>query len=124
MNLRLIRYMSSRPEHNKLRNLLIKNKERKCIICQMHHPDYLLECAHIKPRCISDNKERNDINIVNWMCRNCHKIYDKGDIGINEGQLEKSFFIEEFDFIDNFNDKYWMESKVYFDYHYNNIFKK
>ena len=124
MSIRLIRFMSSRPEQRKLRNYLIKNKDKKCIICQGHHPDYLLECAHIKPRCISNSNERNDVNIVNWMCRNCHKIYDKGDIGINEGKLEKSFFIEEFDFKDNFNHNEWFTSKEYFEHHYQFIFKK
>ena len=81
----------------------MNNKEMKCIICQKNHPKYLLECAHIKPRYLSTDWERNDVNIVNWMCRNCHKIYDIGDITIDEGILIKNDFIKSYDFKDNFN---------------------
>ena len=102
MSIRLIRHMSSRPEQRKLRKFLLDNKEKKCIICQKNHPPYLLECAHIKPRCMSNDVERLDINIVNWMCRNCHKIYDKGDIGVRECLLVKSDFMKYFFFDNNF----------------------
>ena len=118
------RYKSYRPEQKKLRKYLIDNKEMKCIICQRNLPHYLLECAHIKPRCLSSNKERIDFNIVNWMCRNCHKIYDKGDIGITNGELVKNDFICEYDFIDNFNKEEWFKSENYFNYHFRNIFNK
>jgi predicted restriction endonuclease len=124
MSIRLIRHMSSRPEQRKLRKFLLDNKEHKCIICQKDHPTYLLECAHIKPRCMSNEVERYDFNIVNWMCRNCHKIYDKGDIGINEGLLIKSDFIKDFDFDDNFRNEEFIRSSKYFDYHFKNIYFK
>ena len=43
----------------------------------------MCECAHIKLRCISNYQERHDFNTVNWMYRNCHKLYDYGDLSIN-----------------------------------------
>ena len=123
MSIRFIRQMSSRPEQRKLRKFLLDNKEHKCIICQKNHPPYLLECAHIKPRCMSSNVERLDFNIVNWMCRNCHKIYDKGDIGIDNGFLIKSEFVKIYDFDGNFKESEYERSKKYFNYHLKNIYK-
>ena len=117
------RAKSSRPEHRRLRKFLLDNKEMKCIICQKNHPKYLLECAHIKPRYLSSELERNDVNIVNWMCRNCHKIYDIGDITIDEGILIKNDFIKSYDFQDNFNFEEYGRSDIYFEFHKNNIFK-
>ena len=124
MSIRLIRHMSSRPEQRKLRKFLLDNKEKKCVICQKNHPPYLLECAHIKPRCMSNDVERLDFNIVNWMCRNCHKIYDKGDIGVREGLLVKSDFMKDFDFDNNFKKDEYDRSLKYFNYHFTYIYSK
>ena len=121
--IRLVRYMSSRPEHYKIRKYLLENKEQKCIICQKNHPPYLLECAHIKPRALADSVEKNDYAIVNWMCRNCHKIYDKGDISVKDGILIKNEYIEEFDFISNFKTEEYEKSSKYYEFHYKNVFK-
>lgn len=119
-----VRYKSNRPEQKKLRKYLEDNKERKCIICQRKLPNYTLECAHIKPRYLSNERERHDFNIVNWMCRNCHIVFDKGDIGVDNGELLKSVDIEDYDFDFNFKKEQFMMSKDYFEFHFNNIFKK
>lgn len=119
-----VNYLSNRPEQKKLRRYLEENKDPVCIICQKNHPPYILECAHIKPRTICNKSERLDIGVVNWMCRNCHRIYDKGDVGIFNGKLFKSEGILEYDFKDNFKTEEYFKSKEYFDYQYKNIFKK
>jgi predicted restriction endonuclease len=119
------RYMSGRTEQNKLRNYLEKNKDKKCIICQKHLPPYTLECAHIKPRMFCSIQERHDFNVVNWMCRNCHIIFDRGGIGIKDGEILISDDLKQFsDFSTNFNTENFYTSPDYFRYHFNNIFKK
>ena len=124
-NLEQKRYKSSRPEQKKLRNYLEKNKEKKCIICQRNLPPYTLECAHIKPRMLCSIQERHDFNVVNWMCRNCHIIFDRGGIGINDGRLLISDDLKQFsDFSTNFNTEDFYMSRDYFEYHFNYIFKK
>lgn len=115
---------ATRPEQYKLRNYLIKNKEHKCIICNKYYPLYLLECAHIKPRYIADEKERLDYNIVQWMCRNCHKIYDSGDIGIKNKKIYKTnnvLHIISNNYIDSIN---YNNSIHYFNFHFNNFYLK
>jgi hypothetical protein len=119
-----LRYKSNRPEQKKLRKYLEDNKEKKCIICQRNLPPYILECAHIKPRTLCNNIERLDNNVVNWMCRNCHKIYDVGDIGIHNSNLVTSDVLKDFDFHHDFKDNQYMMSQDYFEFHFNNIFKK
>ena len=66
---------------------LINNKEHICIICNKKLPLCLLETAHIKPRCLLNYNEICDNNIVEFMCRYCHTLYDNGLLGINNGQL-------------------------------------
>ena len=119
-----IKYYSSRPEQKRLRNYLERNKDPTCIICQQHLPLYLLECAHIKPRTICSKSERLDIGVVNWMCRNCHKIYDKGDIGILNGKLFKSDILDNYNLKFNFKEEEYLRSQKYFDYQFKNIFSK
>ena len=36
-------------------------------------------------------------NIVEFMCSYCHKLYDKGYIGVNNGKLETKIFLKNFD---------------------------
>ena len=58
-------FFSYASTHNNcLRKHLINNTENRCIICKSRAPIYLLECAHIKPRSVSNEKERNDTGIV------------------------------------------------------------
>ncbi len=117
------RFSSYRPEHKKLRTYLEKNKQPVCIICQQNLPPYILECAHIKPRTICNDTERLDIGVVNWMCRNCHKIYDKGDIGVFNGRLFKSNLLGNYDLDFNFKEEEYLRSEEYFKYQFKNIFK-
>ncbi len=123
------RKLSTRPEHAKLRQYLINHKDSNCLICKRKFPIYLLECSHIKPRSLASNCERHDYNIVNWMCRICHKIYDKGDIGIKNSVIYKKCYLDKYTnlglnqckFVDF---KEYIRSKKYFDYHFKNIFNQ
>ena len=51
-------------KQRRLRKYLLDNHEPYCIICKTKVPVYALECAHIKPRSVSNNRERNDTGIV------------------------------------------------------------
>ena len=117
-----------REEQKKLRNYLINNKEQQCIICYKNLPQCLLEAAHIKPHCILNNSERLDYNIVEFMCRYCHKLYDKGFISIDDGMLIISplLNIEDTDLIFNnyIINSFNGSNKIYFDFHYKYIFLK
>ena len=95
------------------------NKEYQCIIFEEKQSFKYLETAHLKPRSICKNDELIDINIVQLMCLRCHKAYDLGDIGINNGKVEVH------------DDVNWVytktigcyngDTKKYFDYHFKNI---
>ena len=108
-----------RPEQATFRNYLEHNKEHRCIICEEKQPFKYLETAHLKPRSICNDDELIDINIVQSMCSRCHKVYDLGDIGINNGKVEVH------------DDVHWVHTKTigcyngdtkeYFDYHFKNI---
>lgn len=119
-----------RIEQKKLRNFLLKNKPQKCIICDKFLPTCLLETAHLKPRFLLNFQEKNDYNIVEFMCRYCHSLYDNGYIAVNNGHLFISNFLKnnystEFDFMDN---KTILSSNQlnykYFNFHLKYIFKK
>ena len=115
-----------RQEHQQLRNYLISNKEQVCIICDKKLPLCLLETAHLKPRCILNNNEINDKNIVEFMCRYCHNLYDNGYLSVHNGLLQVSTFINEYDLNYDKNKKitsYNFMNKKYFIFHYNYIYK-
>ena len=77
-----------REEQQKLRDYLVKNKPLCCILCSRKLPLCLLETAHLIPRCILKPDERDNTNLVEFMCRYCHTLYDSGLLGVNEnGQL-------------------------------------
>jgi hypothetical protein len=114
---------------NRLREFLIKNKNHECIICDKRLPLCLLEAAHLKPLSILSKREENNYNIVEFMCRYCHTLYDRGLIGVNNSVLEKSdklnltnydLVIEEKKIIKAFNDINF----EFFDYHYSKIYNK
>ena len=122
---------ASRPEQRRLRKFLIDNHEHRCIICKCRAPLYLLECAHIKPRSVSNNKERNDTGIVSLMCRNCHKFYDEGDVTIvDPGVVLVSPLFNEQEYPDilrpdnTFNINQYAKNPEYYDWHFNRVFKK
>ena len=114
-----------RQEQKELRNYLISNKKQICIICEKKLPLCLLETAHLKPRYILNNNEKNDINIVEFMCRYCHNLYDNGFLAVYKGLLQVSTFINEYDL--DYNNKkihnYNLQNEMYFIFHYNNIYK-
>lgn len=115
-----------RQEQQKLRNYLIHNKEEMCIICDKKLPLCLLETAHLKPRCILNNNEINDKNIVELMCRYCHNLYDNGFLSVNNGLLQVSKFINKYDLGYNENKQilcYNYHNKKYFIFHFNYIYK-
>ena len=115
-----------RQEQQQLRNYLISNKEQMCIICDKKLPLCLLETAHLKPRCILNNNEINDKNIVEFMCRYCHNLYDNGYLSVHNGLLQVSTFINEYDLNYDKNKKitsYNFMNKNYFIFHYNYIYK-
>ena len=115
-----------RQEQKQLRNYLISNKKQMCIICEKKLPLCLLETAHLKPRCILNNNEKNDKNIVEFMCRYCHNLYDNGFLAVYNGLLQVSTFINQYDLHYNNNKQihyYNLQNEIYFIFHYNYIYK-
>jgi len=115
-----------RQEQKQLRNYLISNKTQMCIICKKKLPLCLLETAHLKPRCLLNNNEKNDKNIVEFMCRYCHNLYDNGFLAVYKGLLQVSTFINQYDLHYNKNKQishYNLQNKKYFIFHYNYIYK-
>lgn len=76
-----------RLEQQKLRNYLISNYPNICSFCKNKLPYFLLETAHIKPRCLLNYYEKNNYNNVIFLCRLCHVIFDKGYISIFNNKL-------------------------------------
>jgi hypothetical protein len=115
-----------RQEQQTLRNYLISNKQHICIICDKKLPLCLLETAHLKPRCILNNNEKNDKNIVEFMCTYCHKLYDNGLIAVYKGLLQVSTSITQYDLHYDKNKiipYYNLQNEKYFIFHYNYIYK-
>lgn len=119
-------YNKNRPEQSQLRKYLINNKPQKCILCDKNLPLCLLETAHLKPRCILNHKERNDNNVVEFMCRYCDHLYDNGLLSVNNGLLDVSpIIINKYDLQYNKNKQikyYNIYNEKYFIFHYNYIF--
>jgi hypothetical protein len=121
-----ISLVKNRPEQSKLRKYLIDNKENKCIICRITKPFKLLECAHLLPHCKIDNETKCDLNIVEFMCLDCHKLYDCGEIGVYNGKLQIKDIDEypQYTDLENINIECYNElNKKYFDNHFENIYK-
>ena len=60
------------------------------------------------------------------MCLECHKLYDDGDVGIDNGYLVIKDIDEYPQYEDLQNKKiecYNDQNKIYFDYHFQNIYK-
>jgi hypothetical protein len=112
-----------RLEQQALRTFLINNKEHICIICDKKLPLCLLETAHLKPRCILNC---NDNNVVEFMCRYCHNLYDNGFLVIYNRLLYVSSFINNYDIHYNRNKQisyYNFQNEKYFIFHYKYIYK-
>jgi hypothetical protein len=115
-----------REEQKQLRNYLIANKTQMCIICEKKLPLCLLETAHLKPRCILNYCEKNDKNIVEFMCRYCHSLYDNGFLSVYNGLLQVSSFINQYDINYNKNKQiliYNTQNEKYFIFHHTYIYK-
>jgi hypothetical protein len=115
-----------RKEQQQLRSFLIANKEQMCIICDKKLPLCLLETAHLKPRCKLNNIEINDKNIVEFMCRYCHNLYDNGFLSVYNGLLQVSTYIKQYDLDYNENKQitcYNLQNNKYFIFHYIYIYK-
>ena len=79
-----------------------------------------------KPRCILNNNERNDKNVVEFMCRYCHNLYDNGFLAVYNGLLYVSTFIDNYDLDYNKNKQitfYNLQNEKYFIFHYKYIYK-
>ena len=119
---------NTRPEMKKMRQLLVKQKINKCIICDKTFPLCLLDCAHLKPRSIISISERKNFYNLEFMCKCCHSLYDNGYIGIKDGYLKISDdIIKDIIAYNLFDNKiiknYNQYNMKYFDYHYHNIYK-
>jgi predicted restriction endonuclease len=117
-----IRNLAYRPEQKKLRNHLLQRNKPVCALCHRRMPHYILECAHIKPRVLCLPTEKVDFDNVEWMCRNCHKLFDTGHLGINNKRLFSSEELQQYSDL-RFVNETDLEND-YFDYHFNHIFKK
>ena len=118
-----------RKEQSKLREYLVSNKEHKCVLCDKKLPLSLLETAHLKPRCLLKNiNELNDVNIVEFMCCYCHKLYDQGNLSVYNSLLYVSSQIDSYPDLKYIRNKnitsYNVHNEKYFNYHYNNIYNK
>jgi hypothetical protein len=116
-----------REEQQSMRRHLLANKEHTCIICDKRLPLCLLETAHLKPRCLLNAIEKNDKNVVEFMCRYCHSLYDKGFLAVkSDGTLRVSLLLNNYDL--NYQNNKTIVSfnsynQNYFLFHYNYIYK-
>ena len=98
-----------------------------CAFCEKKFPYYLLETAHIKPRCILNYYDKHNYNNVIFLCRLCHVIFDKGFLSIfdNELLVSDKLNILEYDLADYTNKKknFTKEQQTFFDFHYKFIYK-
>jgi len=114
-----------RTEQQELRKYLIINKQNICILCDKKLPLCLLETAHLKPRCILNNSEIYDKNVVEFMCRYCHNLYDNGYLSVYNGLLQISPYLNTYDLQYNINKQiscYNQLNSKYFIFQYNYIY--
>ncbi len=115
-----------RLEQQQLRNYLISNCPNICSFCGKKLPYFLLETAHIKPRCLLNYGDKNNYNNVILLCRLCHVIFDRGYISIYNNKLLVSdkLNISEYDLpLYTKKTSFIKEQKTFFDFHYKFIYK-
>jgi len=116
-----------RLEQNYLRTNLIKTREHKCILCDKYLPLCLLETAHLKPRCIITTTDLYNNNIVEFMCRYCHTLYDNGFLSITNSILHiSSELTADFDLSYTTDKKiitYNSQNAAFFEFHFKTIFR-
>lgn len=114
-----------RLEQQKLRNHLISNCSNICAFCEKKLPYFLLETAHIKPRCLLNYYDKNNYNNVIFLCRLCHVIFDKGYLSVFNNKLlvSNKLNISEYDLPIYTKNKHFMkEQQIFFDFHYKFIY--
>lgn len=114
-----------RKEQTKLRNYLIENHPNICLFCDKKLPYFLLETAHIKPRCLLKSNELLDYNNVILLCRFCHIMFDRGLLGIHNNKLliSPNINLSEYDLPKyKENIKISDNNKCFFEYHYKFIY--
>jgi predicted restriction endonuclease len=120
-------FSSKRPECASLRKQLLNKYHPNChcSLCMNAFPKELLDMAHLKPRhSITCSIERRNINNVEFMCKLCHAMYDRGFIGINHyGRIENSPLISH-NKIGQTYSKYNENNAAFLNWHYFNIFLK
>ena len=128
------RLFSNRSECTKLRQVLIHKYSGNChcTICMIPFPVQLLDTAHLKPRHnLCSVLERKNIHNVEFMCKMCHSIYDRGFIGVNsngiiESKHASSFLstLNVFNQIGRVYSKYSDHNAPFLNWHYDHIFNK
>ncbi len=114
-----------RLEQQNLRNHLILNCSNVCAFCEKKLPYFLLETAHIKPRCLLNNHDKNNYNNVIFLCRLCHVIFDKGYLSIfnNELLISDKLNISKYDLPVYTKKRFFMKKQqIFFDFHYKFIY--
>ncbi len=117
----------------------IKNRDNyKCAICAANTP-CILEACHLKEYSKCNLEEEYDISNGITMCRNHHKLFDKGfftfdkdyKIIVNDNLLhqDKKILFDKFESYYNSSEAIKTRSRIlnnqnYLDYHRNNIYKK
>lgn len=115
-----------RLEQQNLRNHLISNCSNICEFCEKKLPYFLLETAHIKPRYLLNYYDKYNYNNIIFLCRLCHVIFDKGYLAIfnNELLVSDKLNVSEYDLpIYTKNKHFTKEHQIFFDFHYNYIYK-
>ena len=125
-NLNNVRYKGN-YDRFLLRKYLLCNKVNICVMCQNNYPFNILESAHLMPRKNLSDSERLDINLVEFMCPNCHKLYDRGLHSINlDGKIIVSSQLDNYYELNKINNYDFrninLKNREYIDYHNKNIF--
>lgn len=132
-----IRYFATlRSESSKLRRYLLQQYKTHlngchCSMCFSKLPECLLEVAHLKPRNTMKTDELLDFNNVEFMCRLCHILYDRGHISVNNNsQIMANDLILNYNHLTIFQklgkpySKYNSVNSKFLEWHYQNIFIK
>lgn len=109
-----------------LRKYLLNNKEKICIFCLNKYSYNILDLSYHKPKKLINNSEKIDINLVELMCPNCHKIYDRGLHSITtEGKIIISSQLDNYSNLNRIDNNFGnlnLKNQNYINYHYKNIF--
>ena len=81
------RLEEKRKELEILRLYLMKHKKQACFICKKKLPLFLLEITHLKLRCLLKKQEILDRNVVEFFCKHCHILYNRGFLAIYNNKL-------------------------------------